>query len=350
MSGGLEDSDTMAMLEAAGLWCIRMADGSLNEEEEIAFEVWLNQSDAHRTAFEDTVRTWHAAGQMGLDPQIMALRAAAFEEYGAPDPQQSRSLLPRRAPARWLALAASVLILMLGYAIHAHFAFDSYSTGMGERRIVTLEDGSRLSLDAETEVKVRYGADKRDLRLMHGRAKFQVSKDPLRPFAVTAGSRVVVATGTEFSVELLNTQVRVILFEGHVAVLDEDRKSAISAFANPSGNRRRAAASIEGLQLNPGTELVTERTSGRDRLQRIDTGASATWEAGLLTFEDEPIADAVARVNRYSATHLAVDPAARQARINGVFTAGDTAAFVEGTLAVHPLKVEIRNGIQTFVK
>src|SRR3546814_14684556 len=45
-------------------------------------------------------------------------------------------------------------------------------------------------------------------------------KDPLRPFSVAAAGKIVVATGTEFSVELLGRETRVILYEGHVAVLN----------------------------------------------------------------------------------------------------------------------------------
>src|SRR3546814_17339617 len=43
---------------------------------------------------------------------------------------------------------------------------------------------------------------------------------PLRPFSVAAAGKIVVATGTEFSVELLGRETRVILYEGHVAVLN----------------------------------------------------------------------------------------------------------------------------------
>src|SRR3546814_3322622 len=83
-----------------------------------------------------------------------------------------------------------------------------------------LDDDSRLSLDANTRVRVKYSRAGRQLWLEEGRARFEVAKDPLRPFSVAAAGKIVVETGTEFSVELLGRETRVILYEGHVAVLN----------------------------------------------------------------------------------------------------------------------------------
>src|SRR3546814_16920388 len=83
-----------------------------------------------------------------------------------------------------------------------------------------LDDDSRLSLDANTRVRVKYSRAGRQLWLEEGRARFEVAKDPLRPFSVAAAGKIVVATGTEFSVELLGREPPVILYEGHVAVLN----------------------------------------------------------------------------------------------------------------------------------
>ncbi|WP_163071616.1 FecR domain-containing protein, partial [Acinetobacter baumannii] len=64
-------------------------------------------------------------------------------------------------------------------------------------------------------------AERRALRLLAGRARFEVAKDPRRPFAVTAGDRMVVATGTAFSIELFRAEMRVVLYQGSVSVLED---------------------------------------------------------------------------------------------------------------------------------
>src|SRR3546814_1402664 len=90
----------------------------------------------------------------------------------------------------------------------------AYATEIGERQLAVLEDGSQVSLDAATKVNVRMKEAGRQVELLAGRAKFDVAKDPQRPFTVAAGDKLVVAVGTSFSVALIDGQVRVILYAG----------------------------------------------------------------------------------------------------------------------------------------
>src|SRR5690606_8124329 len=159
--------------------------------------------------------------------------------------------------------------------------------------------GSRVSLDASSRVTVAYSGDKRALVLERGRAKFDVAKDPLRPFTVNAGQRTVVATGTAFSVELLRDQMRVLLYEGHVAVL------ADTPGKEPSPVRIGGRGGKEA-QLNPGQELVANLSTGAASIVAADTAKSLSWEGGRLTFIDEPLARAVERMNRYADTPMVV--------------------------------------------
>ena len=98
---------------------------------------------------------------------------------------------------------------------------DDYRTAIGERRVITLSDGSKLSLDADSEVTVRYGKHDRSLHLLKGQARFDVAHDKTRPFSVVAGSQKVIATGTAFNIDMAGPKVLVTLIEGHVVVLDE---------------------------------------------------------------------------------------------------------------------------------
>jgi transmembrane sensor len=206
--------------------------------------------------------------------------------------------------------------------------------------VVALSDGSRLSLDADTAVQVRYRRERRDLVLQRGRARFLVAKDPMRPFAVAAGGRVVVAVGTQFSVERVGTQVRVVLFEGKVAVLS-DRAGGGGLTPVQVGPTAAPADQV----LKPGGELVLTGTGAAAQLVAADLGRSQAWEGGQLVFADEPLAQAVERVNRYADQPVVVaDAAAGQVLINGVFTAGDTRAFVEGVTEAFPVHARSEDG------
>src|SRR3546814_19363224 len=83
----------------------------------------------------------------------------------------------------------------------------------------------------------------RQVELLAGRAKFDVAKDPQRPFTVAAGDKLVVAVGTRFSVELIDGQVRVILYEGQVEV--RDRNSAVKAQEAQRRYRLKAGSELD---------------------------------------------------------------------------------------------------------
>lgn len=325
--------------EQAGEWCMRVADGSLDDEARAAFEAWLASDPENRTAFDKAILVWQAMEAGSESPTLLDVRLDALESLRRG--QQRR--WARRLSAGWqrrAALAASLLILLgVGLLLVLADQSQSFETGIGERRVVTLDDGSRISLDAASRVEVDYEDDRRALVLVAGRAKFDVAKDPLRPFSVTAGGKTVVATGTSFSVELVSHQVRVVLYEGRVDVLA------------PAGEQLRLAQTGKPVEqeLTPGRELVTEAEQNPARVEAVvapvDPVRSSAWEAGQLFFTDEPLARVVERLNRYSRERLVVtDAAAASLPISGVFSAGDTQAFVQGLSGVFPVHVARRDG------
>src|SRR3546814_1494012 len=94
---------------------------------------------------------------------------------------------------------------------------------LGEIREVQLPDGSRVTLDTDRLVLTKFDRDMRDVRLVRGRARFNVEKDN-RPFVVAAGTGTIPALGKSFDVGLARDErVTVPLFEGAVAV--RNRKS-----------------------------------------------------------------------------------------------------------------------------
>jgi transmembrane sensor len=95
---------------------------------------------------------------------------------------------------------------------------------LGEQRVVTLGNGSRLSLNTETQVHVEFSSTQRSVGVDDGEALFEVAKAASRPFIVRAGGSEVVALGTVFSVRLsrpiaeLGDSLAVTLVEGRVIV------------------------------------------------------------------------------------------------------------------------------------
>ena len=338
-SNAPEPEDEISVVEAA-IWAARIADGRLSEQERAAFQLWLDAAPRNAETMSGVIGGWRSVEAYASTPELVDLRQQALAS--ARRVHRLRSI-QNFVVAGWrpAALAASILVAISVALAWSWLVPHGYETGLGERRIVVLTDGSKISLDAETLVRVRYAFGRRDLWLERGRAKFDVAKDPLQPFTVDAGGREVVATGTSFSVELVRKQMRVILYEGHVAVLNDRGPEAgkeLSAIEPAGAPADRA--------LTPGHELVVLAADPKADDQApaavvasIDPSGSLAWEAGQLVFKDEPLSEVVERSNRYATTQLVIgDPSVGSVRISGVFREGDVDSLVQGMTVAFPIR------------
>jgi transmembrane sensor len=330
MSHGASNLSDLAR-DTAAAWCIRLSEGPLDKAERAQFEDWLHADAEHPPLFERTVTAWGAIEDQASQPAMIMMRTSAVASAA-----QARSRgWPGSRYGRLIGAIAACFLVMLSVGLWWHYTPTTYETGYGERRLVALEDGSTISLDAATRVDVSYEEDRRELWLKQGRAKFTVAKNPLRPFSVQAGQRIVVATGTQFSIENLAGQVRVILYEGHVAIMNS--QMPVKSAAIPIAGTKDAAEKA----LLPGEQLVLQSSSPVGRIVPVDFGNSLEWEAGLLQFSDEPLSVAVERMNRYGSTKMVVpNPEDAAILISGQFAGGDVDAFVEGISAVFPLEAK----------
>lgn len=343
MNQHANDDAPLSADEQAAEWCLRLAEDDLGLIEQREFDAWHAEPD-NAAAFADAIAVWQSADAAAEQPEIIHIRSQALESFRQANSRRWTRKIVRRW--RWpVGAVAAILLAILTTSILFQDATRIYETGIGERQVAILEDGSKVSLDAATRVEVTLADDGRELVLVAGRAKFDVAKDPLRPFSVSAGDKVVVATGTSFSVELLDKQTRVVLYEGQVEVLDQaELGEAPRAIRIESSGQRRTSAT-----LTPGRELIA--LAGRDnaRIVPIDTQRASSWEAGQISFDDEPLTSAVQRMNRYAESKLVVgDTVAARVRVNGVFDAGDTEAFVEGLTALDKVRVSRSEGQLTL--
>jgi transmembrane sensor len=308
---------TDAVLETAAGWRMRMDEPGWTPADEQALEAWLAQDPAHEEAFARTGEVWDFFDEQAAAPEMMRARRDAI------DRAQRRAAGPGwllRAPRPAKIAAGIAAAAVLGAGVYPLVdGTDVYRTGFGERRVVTLEDGSRLSLDGRTRIVVHYTKGARELKLVSGQARFDVARDPLRPFKVAARDQTVVATGTAFNIDVSDPVVCVTLIEGRAIVLDRDAMNA------------------KPVELRTGQQLVAP--AGAKPVVEVANLTEATaWQQGKIIFDDEPLARAVERVNRYSERQVTVgDAAARAQRVSGVFDAGDVDAFVEAVTYYLPV-------------
>ncbi len=331
------------LLEQAAAWHARLAETLDPHSEE--FSSWLARDPRHREAWRAVQAPWDVLGQHAAAPAVIELRRAALAH--AHNAVRS-NLWPKRLrrPAM-LATAAAGVLAAGAFLFWQQYRPDAFQTGFGERQVVTLSDGSQITLDSRSKVTVRYTADARTLTLVRGQARFDVAHDVARPFAVTAEGHKVVATGTAFDVDLLGPKLLVTLLKGHVVVLPQSAPtipwvpegtsvgtgSATSAAAEPRA-LRAAGEAMDRIYLDPGEQLVMS-SSGAPRVSHVDIERVTAWERGEIVFDNEPLASVIQRMNRYGPRHIIVeDDRAASLRISGVFHEGDVDGFVS-TIAAY---------------
>jgi transmembrane sensor len=332
------DSDDR--LEQATQWFMRIRSEDARVEDLPEFKRWIDGDPRNELAYRQVAAAWAAIGTQAASPEVMVARRNALDDAHR---AASRRSSIRGRFTRPVALAASALLAVVGAALYLYSQQGVYVTGIGEQRMLRLDDGSLITLDARSRVRVAYADAGRSLVLEKGRARFDVAHDAARPFRVQAGDQTVVALGTQFSVERVAETVLVTLLQGRVAV------TGIAATASPATSQAAAVeettvpapnATIPVIELTAGQGLQVRANGSATVVPKVDVQRAIAWQSGRLFFDDEPLASAAERVNRYSKVQIEVSPAVAALQISGVFTAGDANAFVEAISTYFPVRIE----------
>jgi transmembrane sensor len=308
--------------EEASETFVQQLHGEWADQDQAAFEARLERDPAYADAYARAQESWGALDAHAESAEVMRYREEAIAY--ARRSNAHRWFKPHTyAGSGWRAAAAIAgVAILLGFAWQLSpygYTPGQYNTGIGEQRVVDLEDHSRIVLDAATRLRVRFTRDARIVELQDGQAQFSVAKDPTRPFKVNAGGRTIVAVGTVFTVEYVDSQVHVAMMEGEVAVV-----TTAAAATEPAD-----AGGGEGISLIAGEELRVSRDGRSTVTPKADLEAATAWREGKVVLRTEPLSKAVQRMNRYSRLQIKVDDAALAAKqISGVFEAGDTKGFV----------------------
>ncbi len=319
------DEDDDDILEAAALWFSRRENSV--EFDDAGLERWLQADPRRRKAFDLIAGNDHDLISLRGTPEILkfeneALTDARLQSTFASRP---RNLVSRRTLMIGVS-AASVATLL---ALWGWFKLDAprYRTGIGEQKTVLLADGSSVTLDANSEMTVKIDRVARNVRVVSGRAQFEVFKDPIRPFIVQAGDNVVTALGTIFIVDMIPGRISVALTEGAVSIgryIDGQAAPQVIVPRLTENQVVRMRASDQSISIQP-------TTAGREQ----------AWTHGAIYFDNDTLADAAARMNNYSAIRIEVEGFhARALRVTGQFVAGRSDAFVDAVSTYFPLVID----------
>lgn len=318
--------------EEASRWIARL-DRQLTPEEEQALGAWL-VDPANEALLLDMAALWEKMDSLSRLSHLF------------PTPAR-RNATPRwRSPALVASMASAVLAVVAALwlwqgdepvnssdpALLAD-AEHLYETAVGERSTVTLADGTRLTLNTDSRIKVSYSSSHRLLTLVQGEIHIKVAKDEGRPLSVLANDRIVQAMGTEFNLQITADQkIELLVTEGRVRV----------AVRTPPvvGRERKIPQALPAtsLEITAGQQLtVDSRAPGSAPAETVELVTSEeievklSWQQGNLIFRGEPLEEAMREIGRYTSVEFVIlDDDLKQVRVAGLFKAGD----VESLLAV----------------
>lgn len=328
---------TREIAAEAAVWIARLHGPERSKRMARECQAWQARSAAHRLAFERGTDLWMEAA--GVDRAAVARAATSAAAASAPKNAAGVGRIKS-----WPAAALGTILLVCALVLGPWWGTEAYDTGVGEQRIVMLQDGTRMSLNTSTRVRADLGRSRRTVDVVSGEALFEVAKDASRPFVVRAAGAEVTATGTAFAVRYLpasgggRDEVGITLVEGRVVV-------------RGAGRGESSTADLPVVEMSAGERLrVAGRSQGRmgevlkPQVDRPRVDQVLAWRRGEAIFDNVSLADAVAEMNRYSAMPISlVDmPEPSNLRVSGVYRTGDNASFAHAVASLHGLVVRER--------
>jgi len=329
--------------DLAAQWLVRRTSARWSEEDESTLNAWLAASPHNAVAFLRLQALWREADKLKVlgagfkgqpMPRVGELKSSPFFKHltrrlrrremtpasGRAATQDGEHGSHRRPRPRYLVIAWGVAASVV-VALTAEIGFqvfnrgNIYSTPVGGLSAVPLADGSKITLNTDSQIRVALTDTERQVDLNRGEAFFEVAPDNSRPFVVYAGEKRIAVLGTKFSVRRDRDAVEVVVTEGKVAVGSRARHSDFPRTAELTpGNVAHAAAAgvnVETRSLSQAEELLS-------------------WRSGYLVFHETPLSEAAAEFNRYNLRKIVIDdPNVATLHVSGNFRADNVQAFAQ---------------------
>ncbi len=300
------DNRLTAARKEATDWWVRLDGQDITPQQYQLFSDWLDSDPLHVQAFDELTQLW---GELdAVKPRMILPKVRHPKDTAKQASNWPQGVFSPFAVQGATGLALCCLLFWfspLGFWLQADFY-----TGIGEMRSVQLSDGSKVHLNSDSALAVAIDGSSRQLELLKGEALFEVSPDRNRPFQVHAGHGTVTALGTAFNIRLTGERARVTVTEHSVAIkLDQDEQTT---------------------KLEEGQQLVFDNRHGIGETQLADTHAVTAWQRGKLVFQNQPLGEVIAELNRYHHGYLMIsDAGIAQRRVNGVFRTDDPMAVLD---------------------
>jgi len=357
----VEFPDKKAIKEEAGAWLIKLDGDSAPSAGELAsLREWLERSPVHREQLGSLAEFW---GKMNVLTELAVPLGHAEAHANRGFIESLRHAIPR---SRRLGFVTAVIVIGIGVAATFWLRPDPflssngfYATAVGQQQSTTLADGSVVLLNTNSQIKVDYNDEYRNIRLLQGEVHFTVAKNVAHPFRVYAGNGRVQAVGTAFSVYLKDNTIDITVTEGRVELASINRQGTnlMPGSKTPPGTGQSSGSNaiVDGglvetlVTIKAGESATIQGVLGSDTASTIkaveiveaqEMAKRLSWREGMLTFAGDPLEVVVDEISRYTTVSIEIaDPVVRATRIGGRFPIGETDAMFDALEANFGLRV-----------
>lgn len=291
-------------LEQAAEWLVRLQDGA-SSADHAACEQWRTSDPQHALAWE---RAERLLDQLGTLPPELAMPVLNRAPHAA----------RRAAVTRIVAAMLTVPVAWGGwrYAQRQPWVADIH-TAVGERRTVTLADGTSITLNTASAIDVRYTAAERLIVLRNGEILVRSGHAPdAGPLRVQTPEGTMQPLGTVFNARRYECSTSLTVLEGAVRITP-------------------AAAADAAQTINAGSQTRFNRKHIAPA--RAADPALNAWTRGMLLADQMRLDELVAELARYRNGVVRADAAVAALRVSGAFPIGDSERTLDMLVSTYPV-------------
>ncbi|WP_339496285.1 FecR domain-containing protein [Pseudomonas canadensis] len=307
------------LIDSATRWYVLLRSGQATAGDWQRYEQWRAADPRHDALcrqLESRLGMFQVPQAQGVSGKVVqqALEASSSR----------RHVLQVALAGAGVAVGAALLAKPLGVPLTELTA--DIRTGTGERRAVTLDDGSELLLNAQSAADIQFDPQRRLVRLREGELLAKVASDRIRPFLIQTDQTRLRAYGNRFLVRERAGLGQVVALNGAVEIDGQNG---------------------ERLQLAAGHEVHYDR-AGFGPVQASSSGATA-WVDGFLQVRDRPLAEVIDALRPYHNGVLRLDPAVAGLRVSGLYRLDNPQQILDTLARTLPIHITRRTGLWVTV-
>lgn len=307
-------------LEQAAEWYAVLRSEDVQKTDYAEWQIWLDADPSHQAAWGE-VEAIDASFKGFVDSHTSQAAKSALLENATNSRRQMLKLLGFAGTAfisGWIVKRYSPWRDWLTNVAATH---QQYQVSIGQTRLFTLAEGTKLWLNTNSQADVSYSLALRRITLRKGELLVATAKESAtfdRPLVVDTPHGRITAIGTRFTVKLDEYISHVAVYEGAVSIT--------------------AAGSGQTQLLKAGEQFEFDAQN----LQSIQPAEKAreAWTRGILLVDNRRLDDFIRELSRYRTGQMTVSPQVSHLRIMGAFPLNNTDLILASITETLPVAIK----------